>query len=84
MNIYFKTKKLAKICNEKKETVKAVGAINARRLQQKMMEFKAADTLNDISTLPPARCHELSGKRKRQFSVDISKNYRLLFISANG
>jgi plasmid maintenance system killer protein len=83
MNIYFKTKKIAKICNENKESVKAVGADSALRLQQRMMELKAADTLNDISTLPPAKCHELSGNRKRQFSVDISKNYRLLFISAN-
>jgi plasmid maintenance system killer protein len=48
-----------------------------------MMELKAAGNLSDVSTLPPARCHELSGNRKRQFSVDINKNYRLLFISAN-
>ena len=48
-----------------------------------MMELKAADTLNDMSNLPPTRCHELSGNRKRQFSVDINKNYRLFFIPAN-
>jgi len=71
------------ICSKKKESVKAVGHKNAGRLQQRMMEFKAADTLSDISNLPPARCHELSVKRKRQFSVDINRNYRLLFIAAN-
>ncbi len=83
MKIYFKTRKLEKVCNKKKESVKAIGAENSRRLQQRMMELKAADTLNDISNLPPARCHELLGNRKRQFSVDIDRNYRLLFISAN-
>jgi len=83
MKIYFKTKKLAKICSNEKESVKAVGDKNSRRLLQRMMELKAADTLDDISSLPPARCHELSGNRKRQFSVDINRNYRLLFISAN-
>ncbi len=83
MKIYFKTKKLAKICSNEKESVKAVGDKNSRRLLQRMMELKAADTLDDISNLPPARCHELSGNRKRQFSVDINRNYRLLFISAN-
>jgi hypothetical protein len=49
MKIYFKTKKLEKICNKEKESVKAVGDRNARRLQQRMMELKPADTLNDIS-----------------------------------
>ena len=83
MKIYFKTKKLEKVCSKKKESVKAVGDKNSQRLLQRMMELKAADTLNDISNLPPARCHELSGKRKRQFSVDINRNYRLLFISEN-
>ena len=83
MKIYFKTKKLEKVCSKKKESVKAVGDKNSQRLLQRMMELKAADTLNDISNLPPARCHELSGNRKRQFSVDINRNYRLLFISAN-
>ena len=83
MKIYFKTKKLEKICSKKKESVKAVGDKNSQRLLQRMMELKAADTLNDISNLPPTRCHELSGNRKRQFSVDINRNYRLLFIPAN-
>lgn len=83
MKIYFKTRKLEKICSKKKESVKAVGVQNSGRLLQRMMELKAADNLCDISNLPPARCHELSGKRKKQFSVDINRNYRLLFISAN-
>ena len=84
MKIYFKTRKLEKICSKKKESVKAVGAENSQRLLQRMMELNAAYTLNDISNLPPARCHELFlGNRKKQFSVDINRNYRLLFISAN-
>ncbi len=83
MKVYFKTKKLEKVCNKQKEAVKAFGAKRAQRLLQRMMELKAADTLNDITNLPPARCHELSGNRKRQFSVDINRNYRMLFISVN-
>lgn len=83
MKIYFKTKKLETVCSKKKASVKAVGAKTSQRLLQRMMELKAAYTLNDISNLPPARCHELSGNRKRQFSVDINRNHRLLFISAN-
>lgn len=47
------------------------------------MELKAAHTLDDISNVPPARCHELSGNFEGRFSVDINKNYRLIFIPAN-
>ena len=47
------------------------------------MELKAADTLADISRLPPARCHELTGNRAGQLSVDLEHPYRLLFIVAN-
>ena len=55
----------------------------ARKLQQRMMELSAAPCLDDISKLPPPRCHPLKGKRTGQFSVDLVHPYRLLFISAN-
>lgn len=50
---------------------------------QRMMELAAAETLADISRVPPARCHELTGNRKGQLSVDLEHPYRLLFIPAN-
>lgn len=55
----------------------------ARKLQQRMTELKAAETLSDISHLPPPRCHELTGNRAGQFSVDLEQPYRLLFIPAD-
>ena len=53
------------------------------KLQQRMMELKAAENLTDISRLPPARCHELKGNRKGQLSVDLEHPYRLLFVPAD-
>jgi len=47
------------------------------------MELGAAETLADISHLPPARCHELTEKDAGTFSVDLEHPYRLLFISAD-
>jgi len=55
----------------------------ARKLQQRLMELKAASCLADISKVPPARCHLLSGDRDAQLSVDLEHPYRLLFIPAN-
>lgn len=55
----------------------------ANKLQQRLMELNAAETLADISHLPPPRCHELTGDRSGQFSVDLEHPYRLLFIPAD-
>lgn len=48
-----------------------------------MIELNAAQNLVDISRLPSARCHELSGNRAGQLSVDLEHPYRLLFIVGN-
>jgi len=74
---------LQKLCSTSREAQRHLGAKRARRLQQRMMELKAAISLDDISRLPPARCHELTGNRKGQLSVDLEYPYRLLFIPAN-
>ena len=53
------------------------------KLQQRLMELNAASCLADISRVPSARCHPLTGDRKGQLSVDLKQPYRLLFIPAN-
>lgn len=62
---------------------KHLGPGMVRKLKQRLMELNAAETLADISHLPPPRCHELSGKRAGQFSVDLEHPYRLLFVVAH-
>ena len=83
MDIYFKTRKLQKICSKKAESVKHLGRKGGVKLQQRMMELFAAPTLHDVSKMPPPRCHELKGNKKGQLSVDLEHPYRLLFIVAN-
>lgn len=63
--------------------VRQLGANGAKKLKQRLMELKAADVLSDISHLPPARCHQLTGKESGIFSVDLEHPYRLLFIPAD-
>ena len=83
MLIYFKSRNLQKICSKENEAVKKLGLKMARKLQQRMMELSAAPYLDDISKLPPTRCHQLKGNRTGQFSVDLDHPYRLIFIPAN-
>lgn len=83
MIIYFRTRKLQKMCSNKKEAERKLGAKMAGKLLQRMMELSAATNLKEIASLPPARCHELSGDRRGQLSVDLDHPYRVLFIPAH-
>ena len=83
MVVYFRTNKLQKVCSNERDGDRALGPQCAGKLRQRMVELQAAATLADISHLSPARCHELSGDRAGQLSVDLKHPYRLLFIPAN-
>lgn len=80
MRITFNTKKLQKACNSQRDMAAKLGKKRAGKLQQRLMELRAADNLEDISHIPPARCHELKGNYKGYLSVDLDHPYRLLFI----
>ena len=82
MKIYFKTKKLQKQCSETREMVRVFGQAMADKLSQRLAELHAANSLSEISHLPPPRCHELTN-REGVFSVDLAHPYRLLFIPAD-
>ena len=79
MDVYFLTKSMQKCCSSDKAMRKKWGDRMAGKLQQRLMELRAADSLSDISHLPPARCHEMVGDRKGQLSVDLVHPYRLYF-----
>jgi len=83
MIIYFRTRKLQNICSNRKVAEKKLGHKMAGKLLQRMMELSTVDTLQDVSYLPPTRCHELAGERHGQLSVDLEHPLRLLFIVAN-
>ena len=48
MIIYFRTKKLQKVCSNTKSAKKEYGHEIARKLQQRLMELKAASCLDNI------------------------------------
>ena len=79
MEVRFATRRMQKACSSDREMRKAWGAPLARKIQQRLAELVAAATLDDISHLPPARCHELKADRAGQLSVDLVHPHRLLF-----
>jgi proteic killer suppression protein len=83
MNLYFRSRKLEKTCNNEKQMKGDLGPAIAKKLRQRLQELEAADSLADISHLPPPRCHELQGDRAGELSVDLVHSYRLIFIPAD-
>jgi proteic killer suppression protein len=79
VEIRFTSEKMQKRCSNEKEMVKAWGPARAVRLKRRLMELMAAETLADISHLPPARCHELTGDLAGLLTVDLEHPYRLAF-----
>lgn len=55
--------------------------MRARRIQQRINDLRAAETLADMRYLP-GRCHELTADRKGLLSLDLDHPYRLLFRPA--
>lgn len=83
MDIVFKTSKLEKECNNYRLLQKAYGERRARLIRRRLDELRAANTLAEISHLPPPRMHQLKGERQGQISLDLDHPYRLLITVAN-
>lgn len=83
MIIIFKTKKFQKECNDFKLLQKRCGLDMARLIRRRLDELRAAAVLEDIRTLPQARCHELKGDLSGKLSLDLVHPYRLIIRPAN-
>ena len=81
MDISFKSTKLEKELNEGKRLKKSHGEIRAKKIMLRLAEFRAVICLNDLGPPydGPGRCHELTGNRKGQLSVDLDHPSRLIF-----
>lgn len=78
MDICFKTRKLRKIFNSQHELKRAYGAL-ARKLMMRMTLLRAVKNLSQVPTIPPMRCHQLTGNRDEEFAVDLKHPHRLIF-----
>ena len=79
MTIRFKTARLQRVFNSWKNLVREYGKRNAHRITVRMAVLSQAPNLAAVPTGKPDRCHELKGRRRGQFAVDIVHPYRLTF-----
>lgn len=82
MLICFKNQKLERLFNRRDLIERKYGKKVAKKIIQRMYELDAAEVLNDISHLPPLRCHHLEGSYKGHFAVDVTPKLRIVFTPA--
>ncbi|MGB0388166.1 MAG: type II toxin-antitoxin system RelE/ParE family toxin [Ardenticatenaceae bacterium] len=63
--------------------MKKYGPQQAKMIKQRINDLHDADTLADLSRVPPVRCHELKHNRAGQLSLDLKHPYRLIIEPAN-
>jgi proteic killer suppression protein len=78
MEIYFKTKKLARMMSTETELNRAFGK-NATILKRRLVVLSAAPSLEDVPHTLPQRRHKLAGDRKYHYAVDLNHPHRLVF-----
>src|SRR4051794_31443476 len=78
MELYFRTRKLEKACGEERESLRRWGSDRAPVVRRRIAQLMAADTLADVSTLPPLRLHQLAGAREGQFAIDVGAQLRVI------
>lgn len=84
MDVFFRSRKLAKVFNSQRELQKQYGERMARTIMIRLAVLKNARTLARVSTTPPERRHKLAGQRKEQYAVDLLHPYRLVFEPTPG
>ena len=79
MDITYKNGKIKKICTDAKTAERAYGQEMADKINQRIDEIGAADTVEMMIQFHIGRCHPLKQNRKGQYAVDLVHPYRLVF-----
>lgn len=82
MQIRFADRKLEKECNDDRLLQRRHGTERAKLLKRRLAVLEAANALSDLGPpyRGPMRCHELTGDRRGQLSIDLDHPYRLIFV----
>ena len=78
MLVSFGGAKLQKDCASDRDRQRRYGAERSKKIKLRLDQLAAAANLAEMCVLPQARCHQLSGDRHEQFSLDLDGPYRLI------
>lgn len=79
MKIEYNSKSIEKICTNASVAEKKYGIKMAEKIQMRIDQIKAADSVEQMIQFHIGRCHPLKGNRKEQFAVELVHPQRLVF-----
>ena len=79
LQVEYKNSSIEKVCTKASVAEKKYGTQMAVKIQQRIDEIKAADTVEQMIQFGIGRCHPLKGDRKNQYAVDLVHPQRLVF-----
>ena len=79
MQIEYKNKKLEKLCTNAAYAEKKYSYMMAEKIQQRIGEITAADSVEDLILYQIGGCHKLKGDRKGQYAMNLFQSWRLCF-----
>lgn len=79
MLIEYNSKSIEKVCTNASAAVKKHGQAMADKINQRIDEITAADSVEEMIQYKIGRCHPLQNNRKSQYAVDLVHPYRLVF-----
>jgi proteic killer suppression protein len=82
MQIEYRKNKLKKQVSSPSEIKRAFG-VNAKKVSTRLDEITSSPNLAVLMQIPAANCHQLTGNRKSEWGLDISKNHRIIFEIAD-
>ena len=81
MQVQFATRELQKRLGSEKARRRYLGDEAANRLYERLLQLQGAPSLDTLRH-SAGKCHELSGDRKGQLAMSVTRNYRLVFEPA--
>ena len=79
MKVEYKNKSIEKVCTNASFAIKKHGSDMAEKINQRIGEIIAADSVEQMIQYQIGRCHQLHQNRKSQYAVDLVHPYRLIF-----
>lgn len=79
MIIWYKSKKLEKVCTDYASAQRVHGKDMARIIHMRIDQIAAADSVESLVKYSIGRCHPLLGNRDGEYAMDLIQPYRLVF-----
>lgn len=79
MQVEYKNTSIKKVCEDALIAERKYGRKMAEKIQQRIDQIRAAETVEEMIQYRIGRCHPLHNDRKNQFAVDLIHPQRLVF-----